>query len=153
MTIEKLEMVMDLEAKAQIRVHHVTSDHVGDVWPLVSDFIQAALDQQTGEPEFSLTHVKQYVLNGQWYLYTINAPEKIIGAVTVLFFERPDHRVAFVPYMGGKWLSDKNVFAQFCSLLKDLGVTHLEGGVNAISARLWRRFGFVQKYQIIGVKL
>jgi hypothetical protein len=40
-----------------------------------------------------------------------------------------------------------------CQVLKTYGATSIEGAVNDAVARLWQRFGFVEKYKIVEVAL
>jgi hypothetical protein len=75
------------------------------------------------------------------------------GAATVQFYNRPNDRVAFVVTMGGKLISSPETYAQFTALLKAFGATYIEGAGRESIARLWKRFGFVEKYSVVGAKL
>jgi len=134
-------------------VQHVPIQYVNQTWPQVENFIKAAVDQQTGEQDYTLDQVRMNVVNGQWVLLVATKDEKIIGAATVNLFNRPKHRVAFITYIGGRLIGNKDLFEQMCQVLKSFGATSIEGAVNDAVARLWQRFGFIEKYKIVEVTL
>jgi hypothetical protein len=55
--------------------------------------------------------------------------------------------------MGGKLITNKETFQQFSDLLKAFGATAIEGAARESIARLWKRYGFEEKYRIVGAKL
>ena len=134
-----------------MKIQHVNLEYVHQVWPKVEDYIRWALDYQT---DYTIEHVKTFVATGAWVLIiAIDDAGEIKGASTVQFFNRPSDRVAFVMSMGGKLISDKGTFQQFSDLLKAFGATAIEGAARESIARLWKRYGFEEKYRIVGVKL
>jgi hypothetical protein len=134
-------------------VQHVPIQYVNQTWPSVSEFIKAAIEQQTGDKDYTLEQVQAYVAGGQWVLLVATEDDKIIGAATVNLFNRPNHRVAFITYIGGRLIVSKESFKQMCQVLQSFGATSIEGAVNDAVARLWQRFGFVEKYKIVEVAL
>lgn len=136
-----------------MNVQHVPIQYVNQTWGVVAGFIQAAIEQQTGDRDYTLDQVQAYVTGGQWVLLVATEDEKIIGAATVNLFNRPNHRVAFITYIGGRLIVSKDSFGQMCQVLKSFGATSIEGAVNDAVARLWQRFGFVEKYKIVEVAL
>lgn len=134
-------------------VQHVPIQYVNQTWPSVSEFIKAAIEQQTGDKDYTLEQVQAYVTGGQWVLLVATEDDKIIGAATVNLFNRPNHRVAFITYIGGRLIVSKESFKQMCQVLQNFGATSIEGAVNDAVARLWQRFGFVEKYKIVEVAL
>ena len=136
-----------------MNVQHVPIQYVNQTWPTVSEFIQAAIEQQTGGKDYTLEQVQVYVSSGQWVLLVATEDNKIVGAATVNLFNRPNHRVAFITYIGGHLIVSKESFKQMCQVLKSFGATSIEGAVNDAIARLWQRFGFVEKYKIVEVAL
>ena len=134
-----------------MKIQHVNLEYVHQVWPKVEDYIKWALDYQT---DYTIEHVKTFVTTGAWVLViAVDDAGEIKGASTVQFFNRPNDRVAFVMSMGGKLISDKGTFQQFSDLLKAFGATAIEGAARESIARLWKRYGFEEKYRIVGVKL
>jgi len=137
-----------------MKIQHVPIEYIHQVWPKVVKFIDAAITQQSGEVDYSLEQVRTLLTLGQWVLLVFVADDGVIkGAATVHIFNRPSHRVAFITYLGGRSISNQGMYAQFCNILKALGATQIEGAVNDSVARLWRRFGFAEKYKIVSVTL
>jgi hypothetical protein len=136
-----------------MNVQHVPIQYVNQTWGAVSGFIQSAVEQQTGDKDYTLDQIQAYVTGGQWALLVATEDDKIIGAATVNLFNRPNHRVAFITYIGGRLIVSKESFKQMCQILQSFGATSIEGAVNDAVARLWQRFGFVEKYKIVEVTL
>jgi|TARA_R110000868_G_scaffold197907_9_gene444146 hypothetical protein len=136
-----------------MKVQHVPIQYVNQTWPQVEDFIRAAVDQQENDKDYTLEQVQVYISSGQWMLLVATKDDKIIGAATVNLFNRPNHRVAFITYIGGRLIVGEESFKQMCEVLKNFGATSIEGAVNDAVARLWQRFGFVEKYKIVEVAL
>lgn len=137
-----------------MKIQHVPVELVHQVWPKVVGFIDSAVIQQAGEPDFHIEHVKSYVANGQWVLaVAVDDELNFHGAMTINFFNRPNDRVAFITYIGGRLIANEDTFSQLCTLCKSFGATKIEGAVNEAVSRLWRRFGFQEKYRIAEVAL
>ena len=137
-----------------MKIQHVPLEYVNQVWPKVVKFIDASIVQQDGEPDYTLDQVRTLVVTGQWVLLVVVDVDNVIkGAITVSFMNRPNHRVAFITNIGGKLIVHKHTFNQLLALLKTMGATSIEGAVNDSVARLWRRFGFTEKYKIVGVTI
>jgi len=136
-----------------MNVQHVPVQFVNQTWPEVAEFLYAAICQQEGELDYTLDQVRTLVVTGQWMLIIATDGTRIKGAATISFTNRPHHRVAFITYIGGRLVVSKESFAQMCHVLKSFGATSIEGAVNDAVARLWRRFGFTEKYKIVSVTL
>jgi hypothetical protein len=134
-----------------MKIQHVNLEYVNQVWPKVENYIKWALDYQT---DYTIEHVKTFVTTGAWVLLVaVDDAGEVKGASVIQFFNRPNDRVAFVISMGGKLISNKETFQQFSDLLKAFGATAIEGAARESIARLWKRYGFEEKYRIVGVKL
>jgi hypothetical protein len=134
-----------------MKIQHVNIDYVNQVWPKVEDYIKWALDYQT---DYTVEHVKTFIVTGAWTLVVaVDEAGEIKGASAIQFFNRPNDRVAFVVSMGGKLITNKETFQQFSDLLKAFGATAIEGAARESIARLWKRYGFEEKYRIVGAKL
>lgn len=136
-----------------MKIQHVALEYVNQTWPFVEKFISDAIDNQVGEKDYTLDQVQAMVASGQWMLLVAVDGGAIKGAAIVNFFNRPSHRVAFVMYIGGRLVCNHETFNQLCDLLKAFGATKIEGAVNDAIARLWRRFGFTDKYRITEVSI
>lgn len=134
-----------------MKIQHVDPAYVNQIWPKVADFIEAALEFQT---DYTLEHAQVYLSSGQWTLIVAVAEDNSIrGAAVVQFFNRPADRVAFVIAMGGKLISSQDTYLQFKDILRAFGATYIEGAARESIARLWSRYGFEEKYRIVGAKI
>lgn len=134
-----------------MNIQRVDVGHVHQVWPLVEAHINAALEHSKGD--YTLESVKVLLATGQWSLIVAVDEEGVKGAATVSFTNRPHDRVAFVTLIGGKLISSDDTFEQLKNMLRSLGATCIEGAARESIARLWSRYGFEEKYRIVGVKI
>jgi translation initiation factor 1 (eIF-1/SUI1) len=121
-------------------------------WEEVAKYLNPALEL-SGVEEFTLDQMKVYILNGSWTLFVVVEEEKLCGAVVVAFSNYPNHRVAFVTAIGGKFISSKETFEKFKVALKNMGATKIQGGARESVARLWNRLGFKNKQILVEYKL
>ena len=134
-----------------MKIQHVETNYVNQVWPKVADYIEAALAYQD---DYTIEQAKVYLTNGSWTLVVAVADDgHLQGAAAVQFFNRPNDRVAFVIAMGGKLITGQETFLQFKDLLKAFGATYIEGASRESATRLWQRFGLQEKYRVAGAKL
>lgn len=137
-----------------MKIQHVPVDFVPQVWPKVAKYLENAVNQQEGEPDYHIEHVRAYVSGGQWMLVVaVDEQADVHGAATISFFNRPNDRVAFITHIGGRLVANEDTFKQLCTLCKSFGATKIEGAVNDSVSRLWRKFGFKDKYRITEVAL
>jgi len=134
-----------------MNVHPVDVAHIHAVWPSVEGFIASALEHSRGD--YTVESVKTLLAAGQLLLLVATDDTKICGVCVVQMFNRPHDRVAFVIAIGGKLIAHKDSFEQLKQLLTSYGATCLEGAARESVARLWSRYGFEEKYRIVGVKL
>jgi len=136
----------------KLEIRHVPLQYVNQAWPLVEKYINEA--QQYCGDDYTLEQVKVYVSSGQWLLVVaVNDEGAIHGAATVTFLNYPNDRVAFVTFIGGKLISNKDTFGQFKDLLKANGATKIQGAARESIARLWSRYGFEERYRIVETKI
>jgi hypothetical protein len=134
-----------------MNIERVDPMHVHHVWPVVEGFIASALDHSKGD--YTLDQVKTLVAMGNWTLLVAVDDNGVQGAATVDFFNRPNDRVAFVTSIGGRLVSSPDSVEQLKKLLGSLGATCIEGAARESIARLWSRYGFEEKYRIVGVRI
>lgn len=134
-----------------MRIERVDVGHIHQVWPLVESHIASALEH--AKNDYTLESVKVLLVTGQWLLLVAIDDEGVQGAATVLFTSRPHDRVAFITAIGGKLISSEDTVDQLKKLLGMLGATCIEGAARESIARLWSRYGFEEKYKIVGVKI
>jgi len=135
-----------------LSIRHVPIEYVNQAWPLVEKFIESA--QEYCGDDYTVSQVKVYVSSGQWLLVVAVDDEGAIhGAATVSFLNYPHDRVAFITFIGGKLISNKDTFEQFKNLLKANGATKIQGAAREAIARLWSRYGFEERYRIVETKI
>lgn len=134
-----------------MKIQHVELAYVNQTWPLVEDYISSALEH--GQDDYTVEQVKVFVTTGQWTLLVATEEGQVKGAAAINFFNRPNHRVAFVVCIGGRLISNEDTFKQFKNILVMFGATYIEGAARESIARLWTRYGFTEKYRIVGVQI
>ena len=134
-----------------MQVQRVDISHVNQVWPMVEEFIADALAHSKND--YTLDQVKTLVAMGNWTLLVAVDDSGVQGAATVSFSNRPNDRVAFITAIGGKLISSPETVAQLKAVLGSIGATYIEGAARESIARLWSRYGFEEKYRIVGVKI
>ena len=134
-----------------MNIQRVDIGHVHRVWPMVEAHLASAVEHSRGD--YTMESVKVLVATGQWLLLVAVNDEGVKGAATVTFSNRPHDRVAFITLIGGRLISNTDTFEQLKNLLRSLGATCIEGAAREAIARLWTRYGFEEKYSIVGVKI
>jgi hypothetical protein len=125
---------------------------IHQTWPLVERFIADAL--QWGEDDYTVEQVKVYITKGEWMLLVaVDEGGVIQGAAAVNIYNMPNSRVAFVVAIGGKLISSNETYAQLCALLKSFGATKIQGVARESIARLWKRYGFRERYILVEANL
>ena len=121
-------------------------------WPLVEKFIEDAL--QWGEDDYTIEQVKVYITKGDWMLLVAVDEDGLIhGAAAVNIYNMPNARIAFVVAIGGRLISSDETYAQLCSLVKSFGATKIRGVARESIAKLWKRYGFEERYILVEAKL
>jgi hypothetical protein len=135
-----------------LTVQHVPQQFVAQTWPLVEEHIASA--NKYGGDDYTLDQIKMYATQGQWVLLVATDEEKKVhGAATVSFLNYPNDRVAFVTSIGGKLISNDDTFEQLKVLLRSMGATKIQGAAREAIARLWKRYGFAERYVVVEVKI
>ena len=135
-----------------MKIQHVPLQHAAQTWELVHEYL--AESQVHAKEDYSLEQIKLYVLTGQWMLLvSTDDDNKIYGAMTVNFINRPNHRVAFVTGTGGKAIINEDTFRQLENICRVNGATKIECAARDSVSRLLGRFGFNEKYIILEVSL
>jgi len=130
----------------------VPTEFAAQSWDLVAPHLEEALKYSGGD--YNLDQIKVFVLMGQWLLVAIVDDENNVhGACTVSFINYPNHRVAFITAIGGKLISSEATFKQLCEIVKARGATKIQGAARESVARLWRRYGFKERYITVEYKL
>lgn len=135
-----------------MQVQQVPLQYVHAAWPKVERFIASALEYSQGE--CTVEQAKVRLADGRWILYVAVMDDgEVKGAACVEFNNLPNDRVALVVAIGGRLMTNQDTWGQFISLLKTNGATEVQGAARESIARLWTRYGFTEKYRIVGVKI
>lgn len=134
-----------------MKIQYVPIEWVNQTWPRVEKFVAAALEHAQGD--YTIDQVKALVTQGTWMLLVAVEGEEIKGAATIHFYNRPNDRVGFISTIGGRLISNPDTFEQLKVFAMSQGATVIEGAARESIARLWTRYGFTEKYRIVGVKL
>ena len=135
-----------------LTVHNVALQHVHQTWPLVEEYISSA--QKHGGDDYTLDQIRVFVAQGTWVLLVaVDEVGKIHGAATVNFSNYPNDRIAFITFIGGRLISNKDTFVQMKNILKSFGATKIQGAARESIARLWSRYGFEERYIIVETKI
>lgn len=135
-----------------LSIHNVALQHVHQTWPLVEGYIESA--QKHGGNDYTLDQIKVFVAQGTWVLLVaVDEAGKIHGAATVNFSNYPNDRIAFITFIGGRLISNKDTFEQMKNILKSFGATKIQGAARESIARLWSRYGFEERYIIVETKI
>lgn len=134
-----------------MKIQYVPLEWVNQTWPKVEAFIGAALEYSNGD--YTVDQVKTLVTQGAWMLLVAVDDSGIKGAATIHFYNRPNDRVAFITAIGGRLISNPDTFDQLKAFAVSQGATMIEGAARESIARLWTRYGFTEKYRIVGAKL
>jgi hypothetical protein len=135
-----------------MKIQHVPVQHAAQTWSLVQEYL--AESQAYAKGDYTLDQIKMYVLTGVWLLLVGTDDEnKIYGAMTVEFQNRPNQRVAFITGTGGKSIINDETFKQLEGICRANGATAIECAARDSVSRLLNRFGFKDKYRIVEVLL
>jgi hypothetical protein len=135
-----------------MKIQHVPVEWVNRTWDMVEEFVSSALEHSKGD--YTADQIKTFLVQGRWLLLVaVDDDNKIQGAATIDFFNRPNDRVAFIVTMGGKLITNPDTFEQLKLYLVSNGATVMECTARESTARLWERYGLAEKYRIVGVKL
>ena len=133
-------------------VKHVSVNYCAQVWPSVEKYIIDAL--QYGGDDHKLDQIKAFVCSGQWLLLiAVDEQGAIHGAATITFLNMPNDRIAFITFIGGRLISNRDTYAQMVNIFKQLGATKIQGAARESIARLWSRYGFEERYRIVEAKI
>ena len=135
-----------------LMIQFVHQNNAAKCWPLVEPHIKEAIEY--GQGDYTLDQVKLLVNMGSWtLLVAVDENAQIKGAATVSYINYPNDRVAFITFIGGKLISNKETFEQMCGILKANGATKIQGYARPAIARLWSRYGFEERTTLVEVKI
>lgn len=115
----------------------VAPNFIYDVWKDVESFLNASINVSGGD--FTLDQLKFSLGRGeQTLLVSVNEQNKINGAMTVEFTNRPNDRVMFITALGGSGIVNDETFSQVESWAKSQGATKASAWAQEAQARLYK---------------
>ena len=137
-----------------LTVRPVDANFVQQVWPMVEQHLQSALEKDGHCTDYNIHHIQAFLAAGQWLLLVaVDEVGQIHGAGTVSFINYPLSRVAFITAIGGKLISNDNTFEQLKALLKQRGATKIQGFGREAIVRLWKRYNFEPRNTLVEVQI
>lgn len=133
-------------------VQQVPLRFVQQVWPKVEAMLAAALSYAAGE--YTTDQLKALVATGaQSLLVAVDDQNEIHGACTIAFEAYPNHRVAFMTAIGGRFVINPNTHEQLKDWCRANGATLFRSACRNSVARLLRRMGMSERYTIMEIPL
>jgi len=117
---------------------------VHQTWPMVERFLEDGLKH--AEDDYKIDQVRAEVARGSWMLVVAVEEDVIKGAMTINIYNAPNHRVAFITSTGGRFIINKDTFAQLCVLVKSFGATKIKGVGRDSVVRLLASVGMRKRY-------
>ena len=135
-----------------ITVKPVFPEYFHQTWPLVKDLFSSAL--KFGGDEYTLDQIKALLAQGSWVLLVaVDEENKVHGAASIEFINKPNDRVGLITAMAGKDIVNEDVFKQVCALLKANGATKVQCAARESAARLYKQVGLEERYTILEAKI
>ena len=123
-----------------LKVQHVASENIHQVWPLVEPWFLPVFEKSDASRYFDIGHLKYLFIRGEQVLVVGSDKEGIIrGAVAIQWVNHPKARVAYITAIGGRMISSKENHAEFINWVRAHGGTRIEGSANEAIARLWKQ--------------
>ena len=132
-------------------VSKVPFAQVHQTWPLVEKYFADVEPHTKGD--YTLDQIRLKLGVGDWWLITVTEGETIIGALSMVYENRANARVAFITCLAGEGMTTENNWSQLQAICKKDGATMIEAAMRPSTFRLWSRLGFEEKYLIAEVKL
>ena len=126
-----------------MKILRIPPEQMAQRWSTIEPFLGDALTKAVADE--NIDQAKVYLSSGQWLLLGGFEGENLLGAVAVQFSNRANDRVAFVTAIGGKNIINADSIEEFRNILKSQGATKIQGLARESVARLWRRYGFVER--------
>ena len=124
---------------------------VHQTWPLVEKYFAAVEPHTKGD--YTLDQIRMKLGVNDWALVVAKEGDAIVGALSVVYQNRPNARVAFITCLGGESVTANENWSQLQDIFKKDGATLVEAAMRPSTFRLWSRLGFQEKYLIAEVKL
>lgn len=136
-----------------MNIEQIHPNYVCQVWPHIKDMLAKALVRATGE--YTIDQLQFMLVRGENHLLVAYDEDlNIHGAASVAMVNYPAERVAFITAIAGRLITSEDLYGKLVAWCKSNGCTEIQGAAQETIARLWKqKFGFTQKYIIVGHKI
>jgi hypothetical protein len=118
-------------------VQIVAPNNIYNVWEDVKEYLNASINVSGGD--FTLDQLKLFLIRGeQTLLVSVDENNKLNGAMTVEFQNRPNSRVMFITALGGNGIVNEETFSQVEVWAKMQGATKAGAWAQEAQARLYK---------------
>ena len=118
-------------------VQIVAPNNVYNVWADVENYLNASINVSEGD--MTLDQLKLILVRGeQTLLVSVNEENKLNGAMTIEFQNRPNNRVMFITALGGHGIVNNETFSQVESWARMQGATKVSAWAQEAQARLYK---------------
>jgi hypothetical protein len=118
-------------------VQIVAPNNVYNVWADVENYLNASINVSEGD--MTLDQLKLILVRGeQTLLVSVNEDDKLNGAMTIEFQNRPNNRVMFITALGGHGIVNNETFSQVESWARMQGATKVSAWAQEAQARLYK---------------
>lgn len=133
-----------------MRVQLIDPKIIVNIWKDIKPYIERALEHTD---DYTAEQCKVFLTNGSWSLIAVMDKDKLCGVITISVENGVNHRTAFITTISGKGIINQQVIEQFFSLLKDNGITRVQGLARNTLVRLYERFGLHKKSNLVEITL
>jgi len=129
-------------------IFHVPVETLDGVWPEASKLLERAVNCSDGE--LDINQLRMLVTQGLGTLLVAERGGRLIGAAVIEFIQYPNYRVANVIAVGGRGLYfDGAATDRLAAWAKSRGATKLQAFCSPSRTRLFSRFGFSKRYDVV----
>lgn len=118
-------------------VQIVAPNNIYNVWEDVKEYLNASINVSGGD--YTLDQLKLILVRGeQTLLVSVNENNKLNGAMTIEFINRPNDRIMFITALGGNGIVNDETFSQVETWAKMQGATKASAWAQEAQARLYK---------------
>lgn len=118
-------------------VQIVAPNNIYNVWEDVKEYLNASINVSGGD--YTLDQLKLILVRGeQTLLVSVNENNKLNGAMTIEFINRPNDRIMFITALGGNGIVNDETFSQVEAWAKMQGATKASAWAQEAQARLYK---------------
>lgn len=131
-----------------MKITDINSVDVNQIWPLVEDQIQLAIDRSQGE--YSLSDVQLYLLTGDMRLWIAYEGKDIIASAVTQLVKHSNGITCVVLYMAGTMMEQWKAYsAAVEEWAKENGAVKMQAFVRKGITRAFKDFDYHHVYDVV----